>query len=199
MYKRQIYIGAEGGYGLSHSDWSWPVGTSASEGLSGGVGGVFVGYQKQWFNLVGGVEGSADWAGLSGSAPCPGPGYECQTKIQSLESLRARFGVTSGPLLAFGTAGIGWEQNDHHAVYAANPAFDRSSGVNTLTGWVAGVGLDYQITPSVILGAQYLHYGFGSQDGAMRLDTSAAVVGTPTFSNQNVDAIEARVSYKFGQ
>ena len=107
-----------------------------------------------------------------------------------------RVGVALNQALLYGTAGIAWEQNNHHVVKAA-PATNESTGIETSTGYVIGGGLDYAITPNVVLGLEGLHYAFGSQNANLNLDSTGAFVENATFSNQNVDTVEARLTYRF--
>ncbi|HEX9903335.1 MAG TPA: outer membrane beta-barrel protein [Propylenella sp.] len=76
----------------------------------------------------------------------------------AIGSARLRAGFAFDRVMVYGTGGA---------------AFDDFSDV----GWVAGGGAEFALTPNWILGAEYLHYDFGSDEA---------------------DVIRGRVSYLFG-
>jgi opacity protein-like surface antigen len=43
-------------------------------------------------------------------------------------------------------------------------AFANNSGSGTLTGWTAGAGLEYQVTPRWSWKIEYMHYDFSIND-----------------------------------
>jgi opacity protein-like surface antigen len=62
-----------------------------------------------------------------------------------------------------------------------------------MLGWAAGAGIDWRITPNLVLGALYLHYEFPKN--TLNFGDSGGV----SFNNtrQSVDAIKARLSVHF--
>jgi outer membrane immunogenic protein len=64
-----IYVGGHGGYGWGHNDWTdstptIPDSIRVRNNVDGWVGGGHIGIQRQWGNLVAGVEGSFSAASI---------------------------------------------------------------------------------------------------------------------------------------
>ena len=63
-----FYIGANGGWGSSHSCWDAPfVGSEGCHNATGGTAGAQLGYRWQHNDWVFGLEAQGDWADLEGS------------------------------------------------------------------------------------------------------------------------------------
>jgi outer membrane immunogenic protein len=61
-----FYLGIEGGGGIGSSDRHFFIGTSTGNfEVDGAIAGGTVGYNKQWGNLVGGLEGDFHGAALT--------------------------------------------------------------------------------------------------------------------------------------
>jgi outer membrane immunogenic protein len=120
-------------------------------GTSGGSGGAFgghVGYNLQWSQIVGGVEADALWTNLS-----TGSGGPLTFTEHFLTSVRGKAGYAFGPVLAYGTLGIGWATTDYTSWLGNHGA--------TVDGAVFGVGAEYPLTRYVTVRAEYLRYQFG--------------------------------------
>jgi outer membrane immunogenic protein len=102
------------------------------------LGGVHAGYNWQRHgNVVLGVEGDVDFA----------------DDIDYLASLRGRLGFAAGPTLFYATAGV--------AFLGVDDAFGDD---DTLTGWVAGLGLEHKVRENVSVGLEGLYYDFDEDD-----------------------------------
>jgi outer membrane immunogenic protein len=189
---------------------------------SGPVFGGHVGYNYQFTNWLVGIEGDIDSAGINKSSqfinldPLGGAGgtatdgLSASTQVQWLASIRGRLGYVSGPNLFYVTGGGAWESVNTKVLLSADtmPAiFSTSSAGNFTTtkgGWVAGLGYERMITPSWIVRAEYLHYGFqGTSTNALAV--SCGFFGAGTVCGQNigagsnqVDVVRLGLSYKFG-
>lgn len=166
-----------------------PFSAAATDTTSGFIGGAHFGYNWQlnptW--LVG-VEGDFTWTGMSSSASTPlitsaapvgtgvpfvaaGTGLTGSTDINWLASLRGRLGYTTGPWLLYGTAGAAWLDYDFTgsavcgaptcgATHTVSTSFS-----NTVFGWTAGAGAEWQIPASNWRArAEYLYYRFAFTD-----------------------------------
>ena len=112
-----MWRGLYGGAHLGHAD---------TDGDSGFVGGVQLGYNWQTQQIVYGVEGDVS---LSGSS-----------SIDWMASLRGRLGYLIQPrILAYGTAGVGF-----------------INGGGTDTRFAYGVGVEGKITPALSARLEYL-------------------------------------------
>jgi outer membrane immunogenic protein len=191
-----LYLGINGGGAWGHEDWLDNVGAGGgvSENFhsNGGVFGGQVGFRWQWNQLVLGIEGTWDWAGLRDTL-APGGGTE-EFKLASLYTA---------------TGQIGWAGWDRFLVYVkggwaggaakadVNLHGDIASNSQTVRGWTAGGGVDYAIWQNIIVGVEYDHFDLnydpfiapGSAGGAPWIVTNT--------SRFNVDQVVARLSYKF--
>lgn len=167
-----FYLGVHGGGGWADDKINGAGGRTAS----GGVGGGHVGYNWQFGNVVAGVEGDFDGAGLTAR----NGGIKQDT--DELASARARFGYVFAPnLLAYGTGGFGWAHTK------LNDNLAGVSGSVSQPGWIAGGGLEYKVFGPLIARGEYLHYGLGSQT-----DSNVGVT-----LKESVDVVRGGLSYKF--
>jgi outer membrane immunogenic protein len=73
--------------------------------------------------------------------------------------------------------------------------FDTSS--KTRWGGAVGAGLDFGVTPNIIVGVDYVHGFLGSRDTSFS-SVGAGAVSRGERIQQDIDIVTARVSYKFG-
>jgi opacity protein-like surface antigen len=178
-----FYVGINGGYGLTNSDFEAFVGmnnftSNIAPNQKGGVFGGHAGYNWQYGSVVGGLEVDFDGADINGTNNNVVPSLTLKT--DELASARARLGYLFLPnLLAYGTAGAGWG----HTSASANGV---DIGDVDQFGWVAGAGLEYKMWDHWIARAEYLHYDFDK--------TTVDVVSPLTVK---VDVVRGGLSYKF--
>jgi outer membrane immunogenic protein len=129
-----------------------------------------------------------------------------------LASLRGRAGWIGGPWMVYATGGVAWTNESGNASWAAIPGAlapaPTPSAVSfggTQTGWVAGGGLEWMLTPNWLIRAEYLHYGFGASSTAAlpfivpsNGCTPAGTCGwNVSTSNLRIDTARVGLSYKF--
>jgi outer membrane immunogenic protein len=202
------YIGVHGGAAwvsspnLSVTD---PTGTLAPIGLSGtstlgGVGGIQVGYNWQFFpgwlapSWVIGVEGDISWASLSNQTTTgplarfngvviPQSSATMAIQEQWLSSVRGKLGFVGwwGNTLFYATGGVAWANAEYTGTtnlgpFAAALAAPLSNVSNETTkmGWVAGGGAEWQATTNILLRVEYLYYRINGNQ-----TNSAAFVPAP--------------------
>jgi outer membrane immunogenic protein len=122
-------------------------------------------------------------------------------------TVRAKLGflVTSN-LLVYGTGGLAYGEvkgstglNDPSFNGGANPISFAGSKTLTRTGWAAGAGLEYALTPKWIVGVEYLHVDLGSISVTETQATGAVSTGD-TFTSKSKfsdDIARLLVNYKF--
>src|SRR5262249_39140989 len=106
-------------------------------------------------------------------------------------SFRGRAGVLLAPdWLLYGTAGLGWA-HDKLTLSLSDNVGDSASATDSKThvGWAAGGGVEYRLTPNLLLRGEYLHYGFAS--------TTYNIGDIPVDSKLSVDVVRGGLSYKF--
>jgi outer membrane immunogenic protein len=189
-----LYIGVHGGGAWVSSpnvSITDPTGSLAPINLTGtstlgGVGGIQLGYNWQFFpgwlapSWVIGVEGDISWASLS-SQTTAGPvvrtngtlinlGQNSATMAiqeQWLSSVRGKLGWVGwwGNTLFYATGGIAWANAEYTGTTNLGPFaaglgsfVSNTSSDITKTGWVAGGGAEWQATTNILFRVEYLYY-----------------------------------------
>jgi outer membrane immunogenic protein len=157
------------------------------------VFGAKAGYNIQFGNVVAGVEGDFGSDNMRGvrqtysSFPAPfagvvpAPFYNNWLTTQWLATARGRLGFTTTPnnWLVYGTGGVAFT-DEHYAhgfqeVSTPIAGFETSSSTKTLTGWVAGGGVEWEPAGAAwTFNAEYLYVQFPN------LTTSGNVINTVT-------------------
>jgi outer membrane immunogenic protein len=229
------YIGGHAGYGVGTSSSQYTPGIDALLQIgspqlnqnfdnNGFVGGGQVGCQLQTGAFLWGLEG--DWSSFSKSSsrnfsnsvsgflsPSASDNINQTVQYSSLWSVRGRFGgIFSDVYHLYVTAGIAGAR----ANYTSSASFEDdgvcfcgSSATNVSlnpTGIVLGAGAEWKIWPSLVVGAEYLHYALLS-DTALPT-ASGQVFGIPISAlvgpgpgdhvhTDGIDVIRVRASYLF--
>jgi len=125
-----LYVGANAGYG-------WSANTDNLD-PTGPFGGAQVGYNFQRGNFVFGAEADFQGAHISGSNILE------KSELNWFGTVRGRLGYAFDRALVYGTAGFAFG-NVENSIATGGPFF---TGSETQTGWVAGGGVEYKITPA---------------------------------------------------
>ena len=125
------------------------------------VGGLHLGYNWQKHGpWVFGLEGDVSFA----------------DDIEYLATLRGRLGYAMGPTLVYATGGA--------AFLGVDDAF--GEGDETITGWVAGGGIEHKIRDNVSIGLEGLYYSFDGEDFGLEDE------------NADTFTVRARLTYHLG-
>jgi outer membrane immunogenic protein len=136
----------------------------------GWLAGGQIGYNHQFGSLVLGIEGELAWLNANEEAILDRPLGD--QDILSVEyswygTLALRAGLAMDRVLIYAKGGLAFAQIETFAsdidlgfLYAGSTT--RDSGVET--GWALGGGIEYAITDSVSLKAEYLYMDFGSSE-----------------------------------
>jgi outer membrane immunogenic protein len=154
-----FYAGVLGGGAFTQSEHTFvnqPVDTGAFDTRGGLLGGVigFTYTSGAWqFSL----ESDLEWADASGSSSVAGAPFS--TRLDWLYNFRARVGYAVGrfvPYFAFGPSFGGLTDS------ATFPGLGQVSTRESRSGWTLGGGLDFALTQSWTLRAEYLFECLGS-------------------------------------
>lgn len=192
-----FYIGAQGGYASGTSNQTFtnpaPGGTTGNYNISGGVGGVTVGFNWQadprW---VLGVEGDLSGGrinGSTGSSPTYGCAVICTSSVQWFDTFRGRAGYAFNNALIYGTGGLAYGR--------INTSFGTGfPGVvsNDRSGWTAGAGIEYGFAPHWSAKVEYLFVDFNTFTWTNA--GGCAGLNCTTFDRFNV--VRAGINYNFG-
>ncbi len=141
------YVGVNGGYGWSNSNFTQP---------EGGFGGGQIGYNWQRDRVVFGLEGDFQGADISGNA-FAFPDATAHSDVNWFSTVRGRLGFASGPWLFYGTGGVAIADVDTH-IRVGGEHFRDS---NTDVGYAVGGGLEWAFAPNWSMKAEYLYVGLG--------------------------------------
>lgn len=171
-----FYIGVNGGYGwrATSDQFSYPAviglgGYPAYDGIgaNGGFGGGQIGFNWQgvggYTALLLGIEADIQGSGISRR------GIDLSDDAYKIDlnwfgTVRGRLGLTSGPALFYLTGGFAYgalTQNAEDNSFTP-PAYYRFSG--TATGYVVGGGIEYMLSPSWSIKAEYQYFNLGKND-----------------------------------
>lgn len=189
------YIGLEGGFGQGAGYWDFLVGPAVDAPTSGGLVGVNARVLRQVGNWVGGLEANADVTNIVGHTRCPNYKFNCEAKTDGLASINGVLGYAAGRWLVYGVAGVGAEQVSEQGLFVSDSHINDSTGQRTKFGWTAGIGFESALSSRVSLGAQYLHYTFGSDYQGLVSPALGRVNTVSNFREQN-DTIEAHINFK---
>jgi outer membrane immunogenic protein len=175
-----FYLGLNGGGGWGQSSWD----RTGTFDLSGGVIGGTVGFNWQTGQMVLGIEGDADWSGITGttSTLCPAG---CATRNDWLGTVRGRVGYAFDRFLPYVTGGLAAGD-----IRATTPGF--AGATQTNLGWTIGAGMEVAIAGNWSAKAEYLHVDLGSFNCGL-----ACGLVTPDNVSFRANLARGGVNYKF--
>lgn len=160
-------------------------------------------------NLVGGIEGDITRLGgddnvafNSGVIGADGLSFQYRSVLdyEWQGTIRGRFGVVQGNVLFFATGGVAflnaeWSEPASKSLNFGAPITFNHSDSETLVGGVVGGGFEYAISPTVIVGADYLYENF-ENSGSVPHGVEPGQTGK--LDDIDVHKVRFRVSVKFG-
>lgn len=211
------YIGGHVGYGKGQSSQNFQFDDVSNNfntteyyftnnfDNKGGVYGLQGGCNYQVGRFVFGLEGDYSWANLNASYSFADNNDTAtfSSKVDSLASVRGRFGIAEDRALLYATMGWAWAKYKYS--YALN---DQDTGLAAASfspnadGIVVGAGVNYALTDWLILRAEYLHYAL-NKDYALPASflVNPALDTGPGFNDhvtlKNIDVIRLGADWKF--
>jgi len=171
----------------------------AASGASGRQVNDSFGYNFQSGNFVFGLEGSLAAANFDGRFTAPYlPGLTTAAwspNMNWLGTVTGKIGYSFGQWLPYAKAGFASAEVGSPLQGAAQlGAFSQGTQLN---GWTAGVGLEYQITPKLSLGLEYLYTDFGNAPNGQG---GGAITGPPDMYSTALksQSLLGRLNYKAG-
>jgi outer membrane immunogenic protein len=161
------------------------------------VGGVQVGYSKQFEKFVIGIEGDLSLANWSDSLKYGSDDDELSTNTRWLASARGRFGLALGDMFVFATGGLAWSDTS----FTGNDDYpDTDPGeIGTVdfgeVGVVYGAGLEYALGGGFAVKAEGLVYRFDQEIDITDLQSDTKPGDTVTFNDAVV--VRAGLNYRF--
>jgi outer membrane immunogenic protein len=140
--------------------------SSLSDSPSGVIGGAHIGYNLQVNQWVAGLEGTVDGTSIHSSLLIPlaflSPvGFAtADTRSDIQGSIRLRAGIAFDRVLLYATGGAAFAGIT--TVYTTGvPFFITESDSKTRSGWTVGGGLEYALTNTCSIRAEYRYSDFG--------------------------------------
>lgn len=151
------WTGAYGGFGVGYAD------VNLSGGLAGGDGGaagLHIGYNHDFGDWVLGGEFEYDWTdiGFGGVA----------VNLDNVSRLKLKLGYDFDQVLAYAVVGGAWAYTDV---------------AGSDNGWLAGLGVAYEIKPQWMISGEVLYHDFSNFNG--------------TATDIDATSFAVRLSYRF--
>ena len=214
-----FHLGISGGYGFNADDPSYSYKNVPSDVRSllpnathldadGGLIGGTIGFDKQFGQLVLGIEGdiSATDFGenaihhVAGDPSIDFPPLKFRTDYEMdwLSTIRGRAGVAFDRWLLYGTAGLAFGKVSLDlSVTVDSPPMGALTGSEdaTKSGWTAGGGGAVALTPHISLKAEALYYDLGN----ISVQSTHPQQDVVLFTDQDVNGVIARggIDYRF--
>src|SRR5262245_30394535 len=126
---------------------------------TGPVFGGFVGYNMQWDQLVLGVDAGYKFPSVLDTATAAG-----QLKLVDYATFRGRAGYAIGQVLPYAVVGLAVGRFNYGNFDAASGTFvGKDNAFNA--GVVAGLGIDWAVTPGVFIRAEWEYIAFANLNG----------------------------------
>jgi len=195
-----FYIGAHIGGVWADKDWTdvtfLPPLPLGSHQASGFLAGAQVGFNYQVGTWVFGVEGQGSWTNADGEHTCVIGFTICRTEMNFVGTVAGRIGYAFNNVLLYGKGGVAFVDEDFLLLAApAGVAFAASTNDSTRTGWMAGVGLEWGITPNWSAKIEYNYMDFGTQN--INFVTLGGVPFAIEAIDQQVHVVKAGINYRF--
>jgi outer membrane immunogenic protein len=193
------YIGANAGYAGAYHSYTDPLAAPPDADLgnhnaAGFLGGGQAGCDYQYANWIFGLQGMASSFNASTQHLALGDFYA--SKNAWLTTATARVGVTVTPnLIVFVRGGAAW-MRDHETKVDLITGLLEGTNDSTRTGWTAGAGGEYLITPMWSVFLQYDFMNFGTfRTPYITPDVPPVVF--PLDITQSVHSVRAGVNLRF--
>jgi opacity protein-like surface antigen len=158
------------------------------------TGGVQAGWQKHWGKLVAGVEVGFSLLRFDNTKESPLIlGLSRSAEARDIFTLTGRLGYADGRWLAYAKAGVANAEIDVSYLDSLTGVSSSSSGRET--GWIAGIGIDYALTPNLFLGVEYNYLRFEADIVPPPIPDIPTQFGDVDVDIQNV---VVRLNYRFG-
>jgi outer membrane immunogenic protein len=205
-----FYLGGEVGGGwvsnsttvVTASAAAFPAGTPLNTINSSGVlGGFYGGYNYQINQIVLGIDGEFNWAGLTGSASTKSTVFpifssNASDKVTWVSTVTGRLGWANNNWLFFVKGGGAWAQFNGSSVTtgAGGAVTGTGTSSSTRSGWTVGTGVEYGFAPHWSLKLEYDYIGFST--ASFNSTETSGVVGARS-ATSNINEAKGGIAYRF--
>jgi outer membrane immunogenic protein len=197
-----LYTGFNGGGGWSAdtptitvaNNFGFFQDTGKRLDAQGGFGGGQIGYNWQRGAFVFGVESDLEISNIKDSFKglVPPDFFDARKQLDYFGTIRGRLGYSFGNVLVYGTGGFayGFVHNREFVNGVADAHKDALE-----TGFAAGGGIEYAVTPRISLKAEYQYIDLGSYKlSAPVIPPNGVIITTGTFDN-NFNTVRAGINF----
>ncbi|NJL07041.1 MAG: porin family protein [Methylacidiphilales bacterium] len=185
-----FYVGGFIGYGWGDNDWSlvnnWGNWGSFSNDFDGFLGGMQIGYDYQFNNMVLGIQGDIAAAALEDKSWWVNQYYKDEATW--IATLTGRIGFVADRALFYVKGGAAWVDHESSGYWAGG--YYKSS--ESRSGWTLGAGVEYAFAPNWTMFVEYDYYDFGDKKYYIPAIADTLKVDT------DISAIKIGVNYRFG-
>jgi len=172
-------------------------GSSVNLGIDGYMLGGQFGCDYQFAsNLLVGIEATASGGNIGGSTAFALPAGDSGTFHETTDfmaSVTGRVGYAWDRWLAYAKGGVAWVA-DRYSTFDALGTYD-FDGVETRTGWTAGVGVEWAFSQNWSVRLEYDYYGLG-QGNVNFIDSTVNVGASGVESiKQNIQIVKLGVNF----
>jgi outer membrane immunogenic protein len=197
-----FYIGANGGWGQSHScvDFLDVTGVAVAQGCrdrSGGLVGGQLGYRWQASQWVFGLEAQGDWADLSNQRVAFNPALSTRTKTSGIGLFTGQIGYAWNASLFYFKGGAA-VTDTRFSILDTATGFELAAASATRWGGTVGVGWEYGFAPNWSAGIEYDHLFMGHRNNSFTSTNVNLVNFVNSRISQDVDMVTVRINYRFG-
>ena len=205
-----FYAGVHGGFGKSSTNWGFPLleyyNTAPGQNFSLDPKGSLVGghlmVNRQFGRIVVGLEGALSNATFRDDRLGPVAAFpedQFKTSIDNLATISGRLGYAFDKWLLYAKGGYATAEVAHHAL--SGPPGEGVEGAiqGRQNGRTVGAGVEYMITPTIVLGLEYQFVKLGDERYATT--TGGTFPGVPFTVDADdiaLHAVTARLSIKLG-
>lgn len=148
-YKGGAYVGVTGGYSAAVFEAE-----TIDFGGQDPFVGVYAGYSGVYKGWMFGIEG--DYLLTSIETVAKDGGFSFKADSDYLASIRGRAGITWGPVVFYTTAGVAFMEQ--------TVTFNGAKDSKDLVGFAGGLGVEAEVTKTMTVRLESLHYSFGDED-----------------------------------
>ncbi len=202
-----FYIGGNVGGGWARAKTDFSVGgagfASATNNLSGVLGGAQLGYNWQTGPVVLGIETDFQFTGMKGTLQAPTcPAGICgattnasySQKLPWFGTVRGRVGYAQDSWLIYGTGGYAYARLETEASASAGATSANLSQAETRSGWAVGGGVELAFARNWTARMDYLYVDLGRTNTTLAIP-GIATIGEDSRVTQNV--VRLGVNYRF--
>lgn len=193
-----LYVGGQVGYGWGKDHLTeYLTANGAFTGfekqydVNGVVGGIYGGGNYQFGNLVVGLEADFEGSGQKNGWIDTAVGGSGDTKLDWQGSVRGRLGFAADKALFYGTGGVAFANISHTYTNLVTGVAETTANVRT--GWTAGAGIEFAVTPNILARAEYRYTDFGSY----RFDSVTSFPGLTGQQEPRLSTVRVGAAYKF--